>query len=102
VQQNGQASFVYVLKDGKAKLQPIQVGVTTGTTAQVTGIDPGDVLATSSFDKLQDGTAVTISQGDAGGGGSGGGQGGKGKGKGKGGAAAGSSAASGSNGSSAP
>jgi multidrug efflux system membrane fusion protein len=102
VQQNGQASFVYVLKDGKAKLQPIQVGVTTGTTAQVTGIDPGDVLATSSFDKLQDGTAVTISQGDAGGGGSGGGQGGKGKGKGNGGAAAGSSAASGSNGSSAP
>jgi multidrug efflux system membrane fusion protein len=61
VQHNGQAAFVYVLTDGKAQMKPIQVGVTTGTTAQVTGINPGDVLATSSFDKLQDGTAVTIS-----------------------------------------
>jgi multidrug efflux system membrane fusion protein len=37
------------------------VGVTNAQTAQVTGINPGDVLATSSFDKLQDGAAVSIS-----------------------------------------
>jgi multidrug efflux system membrane fusion protein len=61
VQHNGQAAFVYVLSDNKAHLRPITVGVTNGNTAQVQGVNPGDVLATSSFDKLQDGTAVAIS-----------------------------------------
>ncbi len=86
VQHNGQAAFVYVLKDNVAHLQPITVGVTDGDTAQVTNINPGDVLATSGFDKLQDKTPITISTataGNAGAGGSGssGGAGGKGKGK---------------------
>jgi multidrug efflux system membrane fusion protein len=62
VQHNGQAAFVYVLSDGKAHLRPITVGVTNGNTAQVQGVNPGDVLATSSFDKLQDGAAVAISE----------------------------------------
>ncbi len=92
VQHNGQTAFVYVLQNGKAHMQTITVGVTEGETAQVTGIDPGDVLATSGFDKLQEGSAVTITTG-TGAGGSGdssadgsGGQGkGQGKGKGKGG-----------------
>ena len=73
IQHNGQAAFVYVLANNKAHLQPITVGVTDGQTASVQGIDPGDVLATSSFDKLQDNTPVTISQGSAAGAGSGGG-----------------------------
>jgi multidrug efflux system membrane fusion protein len=80
VQHNGTAAYVYVLDGGKAHLKPITVGVTNGDTAQVTGINPGDVLATSSFDKLQDGTPVTV-PGAAGGKGSGGkGKGGKGAG----------------------
>jgi multidrug efflux system membrane fusion protein len=62
VQHNGQSAFVYVLSDSKAHLRPITVGVTNGNTAQVQGVNPGDVLATSSFDKLQDGTPVAISQ----------------------------------------
>ena len=61
VQHNGQAAYVYVLLDNKAHLRPITVGVTNGDTAQVTGINPGDVLATSSFDKLQDNAPVSIS-----------------------------------------
>lgn len=76
VQQNGQASFVYVIVNNKAELRPITVGVTDGQTAQVTGVNPGDVLATSNFDKLQDGQAVTIANGGAGAGGGGGGRGG--------------------------
>jgi multidrug efflux system membrane fusion protein len=60
VQHNGEAAFVYVLASGKAHLKPITVGVTEGEIAQVTGINPGDVLATSGFDKLQDGTPVTL------------------------------------------
>jgi multidrug efflux system membrane fusion protein len=61
VQHNGTAAFVYVLSGNKAQLRNITVGVSNGDTAQVQGVNPGDVLATSSFDKLQDGTAVTIS-----------------------------------------
>jgi multidrug efflux system membrane fusion protein len=61
VQHNGTAAFVYVLSGNKAQLRNITVGVSNGDTAQVQGVNPGDALATSSFDKLQDGTAVTIS-----------------------------------------
>jgi multidrug efflux system membrane fusion protein len=61
VQHNGQAAFVYTIADGKAHLTPITVGVTNAQTAQVDGIAPGDVLATSSFDKLQDNAPISIS-----------------------------------------
>jgi multidrug efflux system membrane fusion protein len=61
VQHNGQAAFVYTIAQNKAHLTAITVGVSNATTAQVTGIEPGAVLATSSFDKLQDGTAISIS-----------------------------------------
>ncbi len=61
VQHNGTAAFVYVIADNKAHLTPITVGVTNAQTAQVQGIQPGDVLATSSFDKLQDNTPVNLS-----------------------------------------
>ena len=97
VQHNGQAAFVYVIDPGscekatdgcKAHVRTITVGVTDGQTAEVTGVNAGDTLATSSFDKLQDGSAVAIStpstSGDAGtSGNASGGAGGHGKGKGK-------------------
>lgn len=63
VQHNGQAAYVYVIESNKAHMRPITVGVTEGQTAQVEGINPGDVLATSSFDKLQPDAAVTIANG---------------------------------------
>lgn len=63
VQHNGQAAYVYVLEDNKAHMRPITVGVTEGQTAEVQGINPGDVLATSSFDKLQENTTIAISNG---------------------------------------
>jgi multidrug efflux system membrane fusion protein len=43
-------------------MRSITVGVTDGNTAQVQGINPGDVLADSSFDKLQDNAPVSISK----------------------------------------
>jgi multidrug efflux system membrane fusion protein len=61
IQHNGQVAFVYVIQNNVAHLQNIKAGVTDGDTTQVTGIDPGDVLADSSFDKLQDGAKVSIS-----------------------------------------
>ena len=61
IQQNGQASFVYVIQNNIAHMRSIKPGVTNGGTTQVAGIDPGDVVADSSFDKLQDNSKVVIS-----------------------------------------
>jgi membrane fusion protein, multidrug efflux system len=60
VQQNGQASFVYVIQDDVVHQRSVKPGVTEGGETQVDGINPGDVVATSSFDKLQDNVKVVI------------------------------------------
>ena len=61
IQHDGQAAFVYVLQDNTAHMRSIKAGVADGGNTQVTGIDPGDVLANSSFDKLQDNSKVSVS-----------------------------------------
>jgi multidrug efflux system membrane fusion protein len=60
IQQNGQASFVYVIQDNVAHMRSVKPGVSEGGETQVDGINPGDVLANSTFDKLQDNIAVTL------------------------------------------
>jgi multidrug efflux system membrane fusion protein len=60
IQQNGQASFVYLVQSNIAHLRSVKPGVTEGGMTQVDGINPGDIVADSSFDKLQDNTAVVI------------------------------------------
>src|ERR1700678_1837187 len=60
VQQNGQTSFVYLIQNNTSHLRNIKPGVTDGGFTQVDGISPGDVVADSSFDKLQDNVAVVI------------------------------------------
>jgi multidrug efflux system membrane fusion protein len=62
VQQNGTTSFVYVIQDNTALQRTVKVGVTEGDNAQVTGIEPGDVVADSSFDKLQDKAKIIVSK----------------------------------------
>ncbi len=61
IQQNGQASFVYVIQNNIAHARSIKPGVTGSGVTQVEGINPGDVVANSSFDKLQDNSKVIIS-----------------------------------------
>lgn len=61
IQHNGQIAFVYVLQGDVAHLRNIKPGVTDGGTTEVTGISPADVVANSSFDKLQDNSKVTLS-----------------------------------------
>jgi multidrug efflux system membrane fusion protein len=61
IQQNGQASFVYVIQDNTAHMRSVKPGVTDAGLTQVDDLNPGDVVANSSFDKLQDNTAVAIS-----------------------------------------
>jgi membrane fusion protein, multidrug efflux system len=60
IQQNGQTSFVYVIQNSVAHKITIKPGVTDGGITQVEGINPGDVVANSSFDKLQENTPVNI------------------------------------------
>jgi multidrug efflux system membrane fusion protein len=61
IQQNGQSSFVYVIQNNFAHMRTIKPGVTDAGTTQVDGLNPGDVVANSSFDKLQDNSPVVIS-----------------------------------------
>ncbi len=61
IQHNGTASFVYVIQENVAHMRNVKPGVVDVDTTQVTGIDPGDVLADSSFDKLQDKSKVVVS-----------------------------------------
>ena len=61
VQHNGQTAFVYVITNNVAHTRTIKQGVTDGLITEVQGINPGDVLANSSFEKLQDNAKVAIS-----------------------------------------
>jgi membrane fusion protein, multidrug efflux system len=61
IQQNGQASFVYVIQNNVAHLRTVKPGVSEGGLTQVDGINPGDVVANSSFDKLQDNAVIVVS-----------------------------------------
>jgi len=62
VQHNGDASFVYVIQNGQARMTNIKTGVVNAGMVSVEGIHPGDVIADSSFEKLQDGAKVAISK----------------------------------------
>jgi len=62
IQHNGTQAFVYVLQDNVAHMRTVTPGVTDNDTSAVSGINPGDVLANSSFDKLQDNSKVVISK----------------------------------------
>jgi membrane fusion protein, multidrug efflux system len=65
IQRNAQNAFVYLIKsDQTAAVQNVTVGTTDGNTSAVQGIQPGDVLAMTGFDKLQDGVKVTVRNGD--------------------------------------
>src|SRR5580692_3467679 len=66
IQQNGQTSFVYVIQDNVAHLRNIKAGVSDNGSTQVEGLNPGDVLADSSFDKLQDNSKITVATGKPG------------------------------------
>ncbi len=60
VQHDGQVSFVYVIADGKAAVRNVTTGTSSDGVTVVQGINPGDVVATSSFQKLQNGSKTII------------------------------------------
>jgi multidrug efflux system membrane fusion protein len=62
IQHNGQAAYVYVIQNDTAHMQSVKSGITDGDTTQVEGISPGDVIADSSFDRLQNNSKVVFSK----------------------------------------
>src|ERR1700733_8635277 len=62
IQHNGQTSFVYVIANGVAKVTNVHPGISNAGETAVEGINAGDELATSSFEKLQNGSKIIISK----------------------------------------
>jgi multidrug efflux system membrane fusion protein len=69
IQRNAQGTFVYVINSNQtASLRTITVGTTDANLAAVQGVNPGEVIAVTGFDKLQDGVKVSIVNGNGAGG----------------------------------
>ena len=62
IQHNGQVAFVYLIQNGTAQMRNVTPGVTEGGRTAVEGINPGDAVANSSFEKLQPNVKVAIAK----------------------------------------
>ena len=62
VQHNGSIDFVYLISDNKATMRTVKVGISDKGDTAVQGIQPGDVVANSSFEKLQNGSQISVSK----------------------------------------
>jgi membrane fusion protein, multidrug efflux system len=62
IQQNGDTSYVYLIRNSTAYVCDIKAGVTDSRMTAVQGISPGDVVANSSFEKLQNNVKVVVSK----------------------------------------
>jgi membrane fusion protein, multidrug efflux system len=62
IQRNGSQAFVFVVQNNKVSIRNITERSTDGKMTAVGGLSAGEVVALSSFDKLQDGTPVIVSQ----------------------------------------
>ena len=61
VQRNNDLAFVYVVGAANSvQTRNIKIATQDSSTAAVTGVNPGDTLVTDGFDRLQDGSKVTV------------------------------------------
>ncbi len=61
VQQNGTNAFVYIVKPGNTVgVQQVKVLTTSDQETAVTGLNAGVKVATSGFDRLENGVSVTV------------------------------------------
>lgn len=59
IQRNSQAAFVYLVEaNDDAKVQNVTAGASDGNFTAVQGLQPGQIVVTSGFEKLQDGIKV--------------------------------------------
>ena len=52
----------FLIQNGVAHIHNIKPGVAESHMTEVQGLNPGDQVADSSFEKLQDGSKITISK----------------------------------------
>jgi multidrug efflux system membrane fusion protein len=62
IQHNGDASFVYLIQNGTALIRNVKAGQADGNLTAVEGINPGDILVNSSFEKLQANAKVIVAK----------------------------------------
>lgn len=62
IQHNGNTDFVYLISDNKAAMHTVKLGISDNGNTAVQGIQPGDVVADSSFEKLQNGSQIVVSR----------------------------------------
>jgi len=62
VQHNGNTDFVYVIANNKVSMRTVKAGISDNGNTAVQGIQPGDVVANSSFEKLQNGSPIIVSK----------------------------------------
>jgi multidrug efflux system membrane fusion protein len=62
IQHNGNTDFVYLITNNKAAMRTVKVGNSDKGNTAVQGLQPGDVVANSSFEKLQNGSQITVSK----------------------------------------
>ena len=60
IQHNGTQAFVWVIQNGAAQMRNVTTGATDRHLTQVDGLNPGEVVADSSFEKLQNGAKVNV------------------------------------------
>jgi multidrug efflux system membrane fusion protein len=60
VQRNGTQAFVYVVSGNTVKIRAINELTTENGTAAVTGLNAGETVPVTGFDKLQDGSKINI------------------------------------------
>lgn len=62
IQHNGTQAFVWVIQNGAAQQRNITTGVTDNGLTEVNGLNPDEMVADSSFEKLQNGAKVNVVQ----------------------------------------
>jgi len=64
IQHNAQGAYVFVVESSGTNqtvaIKPVEVVTTEGDVSQVSGIEPGTVVAASNFTRLTDGGKVTV------------------------------------------
>jgi multidrug efflux system membrane fusion protein len=62
IQHNGQTAYVYLIQNDTAQIRNIKAGVVDAGQTAVEGINPGDVVASSSFEKLQNNSKIVVAK----------------------------------------
>jgi membrane fusion protein, multidrug efflux system len=62
IQHNGDVAFVFLIENGVAHIHNVKPGVSESHMTEVQGLNPGDEVADSSFEKLQDGSKVVVTK----------------------------------------